>query len=54
LGLAIVRSIIDSHNGEIEVESEEGKGTTMIIRLPLYQPPAEQESEEKEMTTRSY
>ncbi len=43
LGLAIVRSIIDSHNGEIEVESEEGKGTSMIIRLPLYQPPPEEE-----------
>jgi signal transduction histidine kinase len=35
LGLAIVQSIIDSHNGEIEVFSREGKGTTMIIRLPV-------------------
>lgn len=38
LGLAIVQSIIDSHNGDIELESEEGEGTTMIIRLPLFQP----------------
>jgi two-component system, NtrC family, sensor histidine kinase HydH len=37
LGLAIVQSIIDSHNGEIEVRSWEGKGTTMIIRLPVRQ-----------------
>jgi signal transduction histidine kinase len=35
LGLAIVRSVIDSHQGEIEVESRNGEGTTMIIRLPL-------------------
>ncbi|MCU0573469.1 MAG: ATP-binding protein [Syntrophobacteraceae bacterium] len=37
LGLAIVRSIIDSHGGEIEVRSREGRGTNMIIRLPLTQ-----------------
>lgn len=37
LGLAIVQSIIDSHNGEMEVKSWEGKGTAMIIRLPLRQ-----------------
>jgi signal transduction histidine kinase len=37
LGLAIVRSIIDSHGGEIEVRSGEGKGTHLIIRLPLNQ-----------------
>lgn len=41
LGLAIVRSIIDSHSGDIEVMSEEGKGTTMILRLPLSQPELE-------------
>ncbi len=35
LGLAIVRSVVDSHRGEIEVDSEDGQGTTMIIRLPL-------------------
>lgn len=45
LGLAIVRNIIDSHHGEIEVESEEGKGTAMIIRLPLFQATAESEKE---------
>lgn len=35
LGLAIVQSIIDSHRGEIDVESEPGAGTTFVIRLPL-------------------
>lgn len=38
LGLAIVQSIIDSHNGDIELQSQEGEGTVMIIRLPLFQP----------------
>lgn len=46
LGLAIVQSIIDSHHGEIEVRSEKGQGTSMVIRLPLYQPPSEPETGE--------
>ncbi len=46
LGLAIVQSIIDGHNGDIEVESQQGKGTTMTIRLPLFQPPASESEQE--------
>lgn len=38
LGLAIVQTIIDNHNGEIEVISQAGKGAVIIIRLPLTQP----------------
>ena len=31
LGLAICESIINKHNGSIEVQSEEGRGSTFII-----------------------
>ncbi|MBI5192259.1 MAG: PAS domain S-box protein [Nitrospirae bacterium] len=35
LGLTLTKEIIEAHNGDIEVESKEGKGTTFIVRLPL-------------------
>jgi len=35
LGLAITHKIIESHNGEIAVKSEEGLGATFSISLPL-------------------
>lgn len=34
LGLSICYSIVKQHLGDIEVQSEEGKGTTFTIRLP--------------------
>lgn len=35
LGLSISYGIIEKHKGEIIVESEVGKGTTFIVRLPV-------------------
>ena len=35
LGLAIVHQIVESHKGEITVESREGEGTTFRILLPM-------------------
>jgi len=37
LGLSIVKQIVQSHHGTVDVESEVGKGTTIVIRLPLSQ-----------------
>lgn len=35
LGLAIVKSIVEAHDGEISVESEQGKGSTFCLSLPI-------------------
>lgn len=36
LGLAIVKNICLKHDGNVEVESKDGKGTTFTITLPLH------------------
>ena len=38
IGLAVSRQIVDAHNGSITVESELGKGSTFVIRLPAVKP----------------
>ena len=35
LGLSIVQKLIEDHNGDVKVTSAEGRGTTVMIRLPL-------------------
>ncbi|HET6561250.1 MAG TPA: ATP-binding protein [Marmoricola sp.] len=35
LGLRIVQTIIDRHDGSLSVESIEGEGTTVTVRLPI-------------------
>jgi signal transduction histidine kinase/CheY-like chemotaxis protein len=37
LGLPIVKSIVEAHHGRIEVQSEEGKGSTFSVYLPIAQ-----------------
>ena len=45
VGLSVVRGIFQDHGGKIDIESEEGKGTTVSTRFPIHIP---QEAESKE------
>jgi two-component system, cell cycle sensor histidine kinase and response regulator CckA len=38
LGLATVRRILTQQNGTIDIQSEPGKGTRMVVRLPSTEP----------------
>jgi two-component system phosphate regulon sensor histidine kinase PhoR len=40
LGLAIVKHILNRHRGSLEIESEEGKGSTFTVWLPAAEPEA--------------
>ena len=40
LGLALTKSLIEMHNGRLEIDSEVGKGTTVHVILPITQPAA--------------
>jgi signal transduction histidine kinase len=39
--MAIVRSVIDLHGGELLVRSTVGQGTRFTVRLPVTTPPAQ-------------
>ena len=36
VGLPICKRFVDIHEGNIEVESEEGKGSTFTVKLPIH------------------
>jgi signal transduction histidine kinase len=36
LGLSIVKDIVDSHGGEIQVETQLGKGSTFTVKIPAH------------------
>ena len=35
LGLSIVKEIVQAHNGDIDIRSKQGEGTTMTVTLPI-------------------
>ena len=35
LGLSIVKSLVELHGGGVDIRSEEGKGTTVTVRIPV-------------------
>lgn len=45
LGLSIVDRIIGSHNGELQIESEEGKGSVFTVILPISNKTLQQQAE---------
>ncbi|MCF6255864.1 MAG: ATP-binding protein [Gammaproteobacteria bacterium] len=46
LGLSLSYGIVHKHGGEIEVDSEVGKGTTFTVHLPVKQPEAQAKNTE--------
>jgi len=45
LGLAVATRIVEEHRGELRIESEASKGTTVELILPVFKPPGEDEEE---------
>ena len=35
IGLALVKELVDSHDGDIQLQSEPGKGSSFTVRLPI-------------------
>ncbi len=48
LGLSIVFGVVKRHNGEFQIESEEGKGTRIIMDFPAFEPDQEEDAQETE------
>lgn len=41
IGLVLVKAFVEMHGGTVSVESEEGKGTSFTVRIPVEQPMVE-------------
>jgi signal transduction histidine kinase len=54
LGLSIVQSIVHTHGGDIEVDSEENVGTTFHVYLPLVDDPYADYMDEEEEAQNAY
>ena len=46
LGLSIAKEIVEVHNGTIDIESEQDKGTTVTVTLPCERAETEEQSDE--------
>jgi signal transduction histidine kinase len=44
LGIKIIKDVVDAHDGHISVESQEGRGTTFYLRLPIHRPQAAEQT----------
>ena len=49
LGLSVSYGIVQGHGGEIDVHSEPGEGTTIVLSLPAADVPAAQPSPENKL-----
>jgi PAS domain S-box-containing protein len=47
LGLAICKGIVDAHHGHLEVDSALGRGTTVMVTVPLQTAPGQGEGDER-------
>jgi PAS domain S-box-containing protein len=48
LGLSVAYGIIQRHQGDIQIEGKQGKGTTVIVRLPVSEILGQEQPKEKE------
>jgi PAS domain S-box-containing protein len=49
-GLAIAHAVVEKHGGSIAIETEVGRGTTFILRLPIYSQKGDQRRESPVVT----
>jgi signal transduction histidine kinase len=47
LGMCIVRSLVEANRGTIEVQSETGRGTTIVLRFPRAETPGDVDPERR-------